>query len=126
MSHLEAIQNFNIPVENFERAKTFYSNIFDTELQVLEFQGVKLGIFEFEGTKKNTGGALIAGGDRKPSQDGTIIYFDTGSNLQQVLNRIPSEGGKVVIEKTELGPDMGFYAIFDDTEGNRLGLYSDD
>jgi predicted enzyme related to lactoylglutathione lyase len=123
---LSGIQNFNIPVTDFERAVAFYGHIFDTEIQQMEFQGVNLGIFSFGDDAGKTGGALLAGDDRQPSKDGTIIYFDCGETLQPVLNRIPSAGGEIVTEKTELGPGMGFYAIFDDTEGNRLGLYSSD
>ena len=121
----KAIQNFHIPVENFDRAKRFYAHIFDTELQEMEFQQIRLAVFEFSEEGLRTGGALIAGSDRKPSREGITIYFDCSPDLKAVLGRVPSEGGQIIIEKTELGPGMGYYAIFDDTEGNRIGLYSE-
>lgn len=116
------ISIIEIPTEDLTRATTFYSAILDIPIEVVEMDGIKLGLFH------NAGGdlfvQLINGNGYTPSADGTIIYFNGGDNLQKVADKIERNGGKVIIPKTEIGPEMGFYALFTDTEGNKLGLHS--
>jgi len=40
------------------------------------------------------------------------------------LEKITKAGGKVTKEKTEIGNDFGFYALFEDNSGNLLGIWS--
>ena len=42
-----------------------------------------------------------------------------------MLARVVAEGGKIVEPKTALPPGMGHYAHFMDSEGNRIGLHSE-
>ena len=42
-----AINWFEIPATNFQRAKDFYSKIFDTEMHVQKYYGNSNGIFAF-------------------------------------------------------------------------------
>ena len=42
-----------------------------------------------------------------------------------MLARIASAGGKVVQGKQEIAPGYGYFAIFEDTEGNLLALQGD-
>ncbi len=122
---ITAIQNFQIPVLDFDRALKFYSELLGYELQVMETPDFKLGIFRFD-QSRGTGGCIIQSSGLEPSKKGTIVYLHTGKNLQPFIDRVDNAGGQVFVNKTELGPGMGFYGIFDDTEGNRVGLYSDE
>lgn len=114
-----AVHWFDIPVLDIERAKNFYSSIFQIELSILEAGEHKMAIFQ---TEKATG-SLVQGPGQTPSKTGFFPYFDGGIDLNNILARIEPAGGKVEIKKTDLG-EHGFYAIFHDTEGNRLGLHS--
>ena len=40
------------------------------------------------------------------------------------FEKIVNNKGKIVQEKTEIGGGYGFYAIFEDSFGNILGLWS--
>jgi predicted enzyme related to lactoylglutathione lyase len=84
--------------------------------------GVKMGMFPNDG--KGIFVQLIHGSDYKPSDHGTIVYLNGGDDLQEVASKIEANGGKIIVPKTEIGPEMGFYAMFSDSEGNRLGLHS--
>lgn len=121
---MHAIQNFNIPVINFDRAHQFYSRLLGYELQRMEFNGIKLGIFNFDKKKGGVGGALICDSSSKPSMEGTIVYLDTGNNLQENLDNMKMENMTIMVPKTALGPNMGFFSIIIDSEGNKVGLYS--
>ena len=41
-----------------------------------------------------------------------------------VLDKIKANGGKEIVPKTDIGSETGFYAMFMETEGNKLGLHS--
>lgn len=118
-----AIQNFQIPVIDFERAIAFYSKIMGYKLEEMQLEDVKLGVFRCD-EEDGVTGTLILGGDQKPSREGALIYLQCNDDLNEHLEKVKEAGGEIHIEKTELGPEMGFFAIIHDTEGNRVGLYS--
>lgn len=122
---ITAIQNFQIPVTNFDRALKFYEALMGYDLQIMETANFKLGVFQFD-PEKGAGGCIIQSDGLAPSQKGTLVYLHTGQNLQPYIDRVKEAGGNVFIDKTPLGPGMGYYGIIDDTEGNRVGLYSDE
>lgn len=111
-----------IPVENLPRAIAFYQSILGIKIEVMDMDGLKLGLFP--ATAQGPFVQLVHGGDYKPAADGAVVYLNGGNDLQNVLSKIEMHGGKIVTPKTAIGPDMGFYAIFTDTEANKLGIHS--
>lgn len=116
------ISMFEIPAADFERAVSFYKGILNIDIEEIVIDGIRMGLFPNDGT--NVSGSVIKGTDYKPSSDGVIIYLNGGNDLQVVLNNVEANNGKVIVPKTQISPEMGFYAIFVDTEGNKLGVYS--
>ncbi|HMR42877.1 MAG TPA: VOC family protein [Saprospiraceae bacterium] len=113
---------FEIPVTDFERAKNFYSTILGIEIKEADFYGTKMGFFPTDG--QNVSGAIVQGEDYKPSSDGAVLYLNGGNDLQNVLDRIPEDAGAIIVPKTQISPEMGYFAMFIDTEGNKLALHS--
>ena len=111
-----------IPTADFSRAVAFYRSILDTTIEEIEMDGIKMGLFPNDG--EGVFVQLINGSDYKTSTDGAIVYLNGGDDLQKVADKIEANGGKVIIPKTGIGPEMGFFALFTDTEGNKLGLHS--
>lgn len=111
-----------IPTSNFSRAVTFYEAILGITIEEIEMDGLRMGLFPNDGESVSV--QLINGSEFKPSADGTIVYLNGGKDLQEVADKIEKHGGKIVVPKIEIGPEMGFYAMFVDTEGNKLGLHS--
>jgi uncharacterized protein len=111
-----------IPTSDFSRAMNFYEKILDIHIEVVEMEGIKMGLFP----NANEGVAvqLVHADGYKPSADGAVVYFNGNDDLQKVADKIKAHGGKIVIPRTEIAPDMGFYATFMDTEGNKLGLHA--
>ncbi|MEJ1238340.1 VOC family protein [Chryseolinea sp. T2] len=118
---MSMISIVEIPTEDFSRAMAFYRKILNIDIEVVEMEGIKMGLFP--GTGEISVQLLKADG-YTPSSEGTIVYLNGGDDLQQIAARIDGNGGRLVVPKTEIGQDMGFYAMFIDTEGNRLGLHS--
>jgi len=113
---------FEIPVNDMERACKFYSEILGIKIEAVDFNGYNIAPFPAE--KDTVNGALIQGDQYKPSTEGTIIYLNTGEDLNLVLMKVEPAGGKIIEEKTEIVPDKVYAAQFEDSEGNRVGLFS--
>jgi uncharacterized protein len=117
------IKWFEIPAMDFNRAVSFYKNIMDIEISEVDMFGTKMGLFPSDG--QNVSGAIVKGDDYKPSTDGVIAYLNGGEDLQEILNRIEKSNGTIIVPKTQISPEMGYFALFIDTEGNKIGLHSD-
>lgn len=119
-----AINWFEIPVEDFDRAKTFYSTILGGEINEVPMdEGMRYGVFPHDKDKGVGGGIIAANGQQKPSTDGATVYLNGGEDLSIPLAKVESAGGKILMPKTAIGED-GFMAQFLDTEGNKLALHS--
>jgi predicted enzyme related to lactoylglutathione lyase len=111
-----------IPTVDFSRAVVFYQHILNIHIEKIDMEGVTMGLFPADENAVTV--ALIHGSKYKASADGTIAYLNAGNDLQIMLDKITTVGGKTVTPKTDIGSGMGFYAMFIDSEGNKLGLYS--
>jgi uncharacterized protein len=52
------------------------------------------------------------------------VYLNGGNDLQVILDKIIENQGTVIMTKTHISPEMGYFALFTDTEGNKLALHS--
>ena len=116
-----AINWFELPSNNFDRAVKFYSEVLGSDLQQVDGDGFVMAFFPTK--EKGVGGCVVHGNGSKPSPDGTLVYLNGGDDLNQPLGRVEAAGGKVVMPKTGIG-ENGFMAIFMDTEGNRVAFHS--
>lgn len=112
---------FEIPALNIDRAVEFYNNIFQIEMKMASMNGYSMAYFP---TKTGTGGAIISGEGSVPSQKGPLIYLNGGEDLQNVLSRVESAGGRVLMPKQLIDEEAGCFALFIDSEGNKLALHS--
>ena len=119
-----ALNWFEIPVTDFERDKAFYSKIFDFDMPSMPMGNTMMGFLLNDQEGGGVGGAIVHGEGYVPSKQGTTVYLNGGSDLTNVLNRVEKAGGKVVVPKTKITDEFGFFAIFVDTEGNKVGLHS--
>ena len=113
---------FEIPVTDLDRACRFYEATFAITLKVEEMCGMRMAVFPY--TDPATGGALMACPDGKPGDHGVVIYLDGGDDLAVPLARAVEAGATVLMPKTEISPEIGFIAMFADSEGNVVGLHS--
>lgn len=113
---------FEIPASDFSRAVGFYKNILTIEIQEADMFGTKMGFMPTDGS--NVSGAIVAGEDYQPSMEGVTVYLNGGSDLQVVLDKVENNGGKIIVPKTQISAEMGYFAMFIDTEGNKLALHS--
>ena len=120
-----AINWFEIPVSNYERAKKFYDTILNLEITDFHMpeKNMKYGMFPYDMQNKGVGGAIVQMNEMKPSVDGSTVYLNGGDDLNVALSKVEAAGGQVFMPKTDI-QENGFIAQFIDTEGNRVALHS--
>jgi len=100
------ISFFEIPASDFNRAVKFYETIFGEE-----------------GEEQSVGAISYAEGFN-PSEHGVLIHFNC-ENIELMTTAITRNGGKIIIPKTKIEAEgRGWFAVFADSEGNRIGLYA--
>ncbi|MEZ5045950.1 MAG: VOC family protein [Chitinophagaceae bacterium] len=113
---------FEIAVSDFARAKSFYETIFSIQMNANEIQGYKMAFFPAE--DDGVSGAICYGEGYIPSGAGALLYLNAGPDLNVVLDKVPSAGGRIIVPKTLVSEEAGYYAFIVDTEGNRIALHS--
>lgn len=116
------ISIFEIPATDISRAIEFYQAILDMNIEKVEMPGMEMGILPYE--EQAVTGVILKEEGLRPSADGVTIYLNGGENLQTILDRVEKNSGKILIPKTAHADDMGYFAIFLDSEGNKMGLHS--
>ncbi|WP_194778027.1 VOC family protein [Pararhodonellum marinum] len=118
------VEWFEIPVSDMERAMSFYERVFGIKLSHQKLGVLDMAWFPFNDASGGAGGTLVKHDDfYAPSTSGTLVYFSS-ENLAKELLRVESAGGRVLIPKTQISPEIGYMAVFIDSEGNRLALHS--
>ena len=113
-----ALTWFEIPVSEIGRAKRFYQEIFKIEMQDMVVNDHPLALFPFSGVS----GALWQEEGYSAPQSGTRIYLTARENIDVILARVEAAGGKTIFPRTPVSDEIGWSAMFQDLDGNRIGL----
>jgi len=113
---------FEISVHDMDLAKKFYESVLGLQLGLNRVESTLMAWFPTTEGGAGCSGALLKSEGRTPSHDGTMIYFSV-SDIEAVLARVEAAGGRALTPRTDIG-EYGFYAYFEDSEGNRVGLHS--
>jgi predicted enzyme related to lactoylglutathione lyase len=112
--------HFEIPVDDPDRAERFYGTVFGWTFQ------------RYPGTPDYYG--LATTGDGEPGINGALFQRGSDSettltmsvdSIEETTATILAEGGKVLQDKTPI-PTVGWFALCEDSEGNRIGLFTND
>ena len=124
-ANTNAVNWFEIPMTETARARKFYENVFDIEMKTIEIMGFEMVFFpSSDNMEGKVSGALVKGEMHKPSLDGAIIYLNANPNIQNVINKIEANGGKIIMPRTLINEQVGYMAFFIDSEGNRMALHA--
>ena len=121
---VHVIKWFEIPVNDIERATLFYEEIFGVQMQRMDF-GDQLKMALFPSEPDTVGGALVENkGFYNPGSQGGLIYLNADPDLSLVVDRLKKKNAKVIQDKKLISETHGYMALFEDCEGNRIGLMS--
>ncbi len=107
-----------IPTADFDRAVKFYNKVLKMDMKGEDFGTEKMACFP-------TGdGAIVQAAGYEPSKNGIIVSLLVPDSIELTAARIEKNGGKLTLAKTKIEAEgKGFFAVFLDSEGNRLGLH---
>jgi predicted enzyme related to lactoylglutathione lyase len=118
--HPNAVEWFEIPTADFSKSIPFYNQVLGIQLEATEFGPTHIAVFPY--TRPGVGGCLLQETGLLPSGHGTIVYMPT-PKLDAAIARVEPAGGEVVVPKTPVGPNMGYFARLREPEGNIIGLF---
>lgn len=111
---------FNVPADDIKRAQKFYSGLFGWKIK--PFRGMK-DFMEIEtgGADASPNGGLTG---RKAGEQAILNYISVES-VDKYSAKIQKLGGKICVPKTAV-PNMGYFAVCQDTENNSFGIWQCD
>jgi predicted enzyme related to lactoylglutathione lyase len=110
------IVHIEFSAKDREAAGKFYGDVFGWKIE--QMPEMNYATFDPE---EGPGGGFNPVSDDDPA--GTVtVYIDT-DDIEATLVKITSKGGKVIRSKTEI-PGIGWFGIFADPTGNKIGLYT--
>ena len=111
---------FEIPAYDMVRAKAFYDHVYGMAMETSRVGDFAMAFFP---TDSGIGGAVVQGPGCLPNDTGALLYLNAGADLEHLLGRVAEAGGRVVMGRTLISEGAGWFALFIDTEGNRLALH---
>ncbi len=121
--NMKPVIHFEIPVDQLDRAKAFYKDLFGWEMSsVPEFNytSIRTAPSDHSGPKDRgqiNGGML----QRHPDLTSPTVTIQV-EDIDTLLLDIEKQGGSITVPKRKIGTN-GFLAYFKDPEGNVIGLW---
>ncbi len=113
---MHQICHIELPASDYDRVKRFYGEIFGWTFE--DYAAMDYVVYR---TPEGIGGGFDK--KMKPVSDSGPMIHLMVENIDEVLPKIESMGGRTVKPKTEITPDIGSFAVFNDSEGNQMALY---
>lgn len=108
---------FEIPADNVERAKKFYSALFGWKIE--KFPGATdYWHIDTGGGDRTRDGGLMA----RKHPDQPITNYVAVSSVDESAAKVEKLGGKICMPKTAV-PQMGYFVVCQDTEANEFALW---
>ncbi len=113
--------HFEIIGKDGKKLQNFYSKLFDWQINA--DNPMNYGLVNAAGNGTEVGKGSIGGGVAAAEQGmpGYVTVYAQVSDLAATLKKAETMGGKTMVPPTEI-PNMVTFALFQDPEGNMVGL----
>jgi predicted enzyme related to lactoylglutathione lyase len=120
----KGVIHFEMPTKDKERVKKFYESAFGWKVQIMgpEFGGYVLATSADSDENGPKERGAINGGFFEWKEDNQYpsVVIDV-DNIDEAMKRVEGAGGKVLQKPQEI-PGIGMWAVFEDSEGNRVSM----
>jgi uncharacterized protein len=113
---MPSIVHFEVPADDVQRAKTFYSNLFGWKIE--GFPGMDYMMIDTYGAP---GGGMM----KRMHPDQQITAYIGVPSVDEYSAKVEKLGGKIIVPKMAV-PSMGYFVICMDTENNAFGIWETD
>jgi len=113
---MTSIVHFEIPADDIQRAKTFYSNLFGWNIA---------GMPDMDYMMIDVYGAPGGGMMKRMHPDQQIINYIGVPSVDEYAKKVEKLGGKIIVPKKAV-PGMGYFIVCMDTENNAFGIWEMD
>lgn len=113
-----------IPVVDFQRAKNFYTIVWNYDIEEEEIDGKLVGFLPYD---SSIGVRCAIVREDKVFRGRTKkdpVYLDCPRDISVITERVLKAGGRVIEPKTLISRSLGYYATFEDLDGNYIYLHS--
>lgn len=114
------VSMFEVTSPEPDRAKRFYSRLFDWKVNEVPHGG-GYALIETSDDPSALGGGI--GPSTGEGDTGIKIYVQV-DDLDAYLEKATQLGGSRIVEPTELPEGFGSFAVFADPDGNHVGLWA--
>jgi uncharacterized protein len=110
---MSSIVHFEIPADDMQRAKAFYSNLFGWKIE--DYQGMDYAMIDVLGAP---GGGMM----KRMHPEQQITNYIGVPSVDEYAAKVEKLGGKIIVPKKAV-PGMGYFIICMDTENNAFGIW---
>ncbi len=110
---------FEVPADDIERAKYFYSTLFGWKIE--KVLGDEYWHIDTGGDENSLDGGLM----RRHQSQNCITSYIAVPSLDEFVKRVQDLGGQVCVPRSAV-PEMGYFAVCQDTEGTTFALWEKD
>jgi len=114
MDHI--IVHFEIPATDQEALAAFYRDLFGWKFE--HWEGGEYWTIETAPERRGANGGMM----RRQTPEQQPINYISVESVEQYSRKIEDLGGTIVMPRTEV-PNMGFFAIGVDPQGNSFGIW---
>ena len=122
---MPTIVHFDIPSDNIERSKKFYSDLFGWKMDKWSGSSEAMEYWLISTVDDKGNKALGGGMGKRQSPQQQITNFIDVKSVDEYSAKVERLGGKVISPKMPV-PGMGYMAVCTDTENNGFGIYEAD
>lgn len=112
------VVHFEIPMDEPARGTQFYREAFGWALE-------RFGPMEYWTTPAGTGAGIGGALTRRSTDSPAVTFYLAVDDVDAALASVERAGGRALTRRAPI-PGVGWTALFEDSEGNRLGLFEED
>jgi hypothetical protein len=117
------VVHLEIPARDTQAASKFYADVFGWELQTDETYN-----YVMFNAGSGPAGGFVTINDTPNEQNvqykpGEVLIYLGSDDIDGDLAKVTAQGGTVLTPRTEI-PHIGWFAVFTDLTGNKIGLFN--
>jgi predicted enzyme related to lactoylglutathione lyase len=119
------IIHFEIPAEDIERLGRFYREVFGWNIKkedTMDYWTVETVPIDPKGnpTRPGINGGML----KKQNPEHRFTYYISVESIEEYSRKVEENGGKIIVPKMEV-PNIGWWALATDPEGNQFGIFQE-